>query len=116
MIIIDLHPGRGEAKAAADSNVDFVCGDVTLRDTWEKALAVAKGYGRIDLVVNNAGIGHDPRVSPSLIFGLEMFDLLRADNLTAQPAHELDITLFDKLFNLNVKVRLHGDQHLQDIS
>jgi NAD(P)-dependent dehydrogenase (short-subunit alcohol dehydrogenase family) len=64
VIIIDLHPGRGEAKAAADSNVDFVCGDVTLRDTWEKALAVANGYGRIDLVVNNAGIGHDPRVSP----------------------------------------------------
>ncbi|KAH8169679.1 enoyl-(Acyl carrier protein) reductase domain-containing protein [Sarocladium implicatum] len=81
VIIIDIHPTKGQAKAAANPNIEFLCADVTKRETWEEAVKIAtEKYMRIDLVVNNAGIGHDPL-----------------------PAHELDMNLFDKLFTLNVK-------------
>lgn len=57
VIILDLNKQKGEEKAAKDSNVHFLLGDVTRQDTWEQALAVAREkFGRLDVVVNNAGI------------------------------------------------------------
>lgn len=59
VIILDLNRLKGEAKAKAAENVRYVFGDVTARDTWEHVLSIAqKEYGRIDVVINNAGINH----------------------------------------------------------
>ncbi|KAJ5824764.1 Short-chain dehydrogenase/reductase SDR [Penicillium robsamsonii] len=61
VIILDLNQEKGESKQRADSNITFLPGDVTRPETWEKALDLAQTtYGRIDVVVNNAGITHDP--------------------------------------------------------
>lgn len=56
VVLLDLNREKGEAKAGCDSNVHFLYGDVAHRETWEKALVVAREkYGRIDVVINNAG-------------------------------------------------------------
>lgn len=56
MIFIDINRVKGEAKVKADQSLHFICGDVTLRETWEQALSNAQTkYGTIDVVVNNAG-------------------------------------------------------------
>ncbi|KAH8817069.1 hypothetical protein F5884DRAFT_896764 [Xylogone sp. PMI_703] len=80
-IIIDIDKIKAEAKAKADPNIHFMFGDVTLRETWEEALSIAQTqYGRIDVVVNNAGITYDP-----------------------SPVHTKSIDLYEKVFSLNVK-------------
>ncbi|RFU26075.1 hypothetical protein B7463_g10263, partial [Scytalidium lignicola] len=84
VIIIDINRAKGEEKAKTDPNIYFMSGDVTQRETWEKALSVAQTeYGRIDVVVNNAGITYDP-----------------------SPVHTKTIDLYEKVFNLNVKVKM----------
>jgi 3-oxoacyl-[acyl-carrier protein] reductase len=56
VVFIDLNQTKGQQKAEADSNLRFVPGDVTSRETWEKVLAFAKSeFGSLDVVVNNAG-------------------------------------------------------------
>lgn len=56
VILLDLNREKGEAKAGCDPNVHFLYGDVAYRETWEKALVVAREkYGRVDVVINNAG-------------------------------------------------------------
>jgi 3-oxoacyl-[acyl-carrier protein] reductase len=56
VLFIDLNKAKGEAKAEGNQNLHFIFGDVTLRETWEKALSIAqKEYGKIDVVINNAG-------------------------------------------------------------
>jgi NAD(P)-dependent dehydrogenase (short-subunit alcohol dehydrogenase family) len=61
VIILDLKKVKGEGKERADPNIHFLCGDVTSRETWEEALALAQGlYGTVDVVINNAGIELPP--------------------------------------------------------
>ncbi|KAI9927797.1 hypothetical protein MW887_002649 [Aspergillus wentii] len=80
VIIIDLNRSKAESKATVDG-VECVVGDVTKRETWEEAVALAMGmYGRVDVVVNNAGITFAP-----------------------SPVHTKDMAEFDKTFNVNVK-------------
>lgn len=56
VIILDLDQVKGQSKERADSNIHFLLGDVTLPDSWQKALILAQTtYGKIDVVVNNAG-------------------------------------------------------------
>lgn len=65
VLFIDLNEAKGTAKAATSPNdLTFMPGDVSQRDTWERALStVQEKYGRIDIVVNNAGITHANAVS-----------------------------------------------------
>lgn len=59
VIIIDVNKSKGEAKAASNQMIHFLCGDVTKKETWEQAVALGiKNHGRIDVVVNNAGGFH----------------------------------------------------------
>ncbi|OKO96530.1 3-hydroxyacyl-CoA dehydrogenase type-2 [Penicillium subrubescens] len=63
VIMIDLNKSGGEAKARADPNLEYVFGDVSKQETWETALGIIRNkYGRVDVIVNNAGITHDPSV------------------------------------------------------
>jgi NADP-dependent 3-hydroxy acid dehydrogenase YdfG len=56
VILIDLNKDKGEAKASSNTKLQFLLGDVTNKETWEKALNLAQNdYGRVDVVVNNAG-------------------------------------------------------------
>lgn len=56
VVVVDINKVQGEAQAAKDGNLRYICGDVTLRETWEHVLAVTRtDYGRLDVVVNNAG-------------------------------------------------------------
>jgi 3-oxoacyl-[acyl-carrier protein] reductase len=61
-------------------------GDVTKRADWERAVrAIADTWGRLDVVVNNAGI-----------------------NMTGKETHEVDEAFFDRLMNINVKSVYHS--------
>jgi NAD(P)-dependent dehydrogenase (short-subunit alcohol dehydrogenase family) len=79
-----LNEAKGIAKAESNpETLTFLLGDVVKRETWEQALSTAQEkYGRVDVVVNNAGITHKPA-----------------------PVHELDIEMYEKVFNVNLKVR-----------
>ncbi|KAL5363122.1 hypothetical protein BJX96DRAFT_177794 [Aspergillus floccosus] len=80
ILILDLNQTKGEEKAANDPNIRFICGNVASRATWESALKLAQmEYGRVDVVVNNAGIVTDPA-----------------------PTHLKDISDYDKTFCVNV--------------
>ncbi|KAJ5697071.1 hypothetical protein N7455_000023 [Penicillium solitum] len=81
VIILDLDQVKGQSKERADSNIHFLLGDVTLPDLWQKALILAQTtYGKIDVVVNNAGITHDQA-----------------------PIHTKTLLEYEKIFNVNVK-------------
>ncbi|KAH8691473.1 hypothetical protein BGW36DRAFT_465213 [Talaromyces proteolyticus] len=81
VLVIDVNKEKGDTQASKDQNVRFIHGDVTLRKTWEQTLELAQQeFGRLDTVVNNAAICYDP-----------------------SPVHTLDISLYDKVFNINVK-------------
>ncbi|OBT78910.1 hypothetical protein VF21_02756 [Pseudogymnoascus sp. 05NY08] len=80
VIFIDINKIDGEARAAADPNLRFLFGDITLRDTWEAALALAqKENGRINVVINNAGITHEP--SPVHTIGMDIYERVFSINL-----------------------------------
>jgi len=56
VVIFDINQEEGE-KAASAHKVKFVHGDVSVKKDWEKALEVTlKEYGKLNIVVNNAGI------------------------------------------------------------
>lgn len=69
MLFIDLNKTKGTAKAATKPNdLTFMPGDVSQKVTWEEALSIVQeNYGRIDIVVNNAGITHDNAVRPATL-------------------------------------------------
>ncbi|KAJ5363576.1 uncharacterized protein N7496_009289 [Penicillium cataractarum] len=90
VIILDLNKSAGEAKARDDPNLQFVFGDVSKQETWETVLdTIRKDYGRVDVIVNNAGITHDP-----------------------SPLHTKSIEEYERTFNVNVKVT-HPNLHVK---
>jgi 3-oxoacyl-[acyl-carrier protein] reductase len=57
VLITDVNPGKGPKLAETNSSIKFLKADVSSRADWEKALENAlKQFGRLDIVVNNAGI------------------------------------------------------------
>ncbi|KAL4891163.1 hypothetical protein BDV59DRAFT_203872 [Aspergillus ambiguus] len=81
ILIIDLNRNKGEEKERNDPNIQYIYGDVASRQTWEDTLNIAKrNYGRVDVVVNNAGIVTTPA-----------------------PTHLKDIVDYDKIFRVNVR-------------
>jgi NAD(P)-dependent dehydrogenase (short-subunit alcohol dehydrogenase family) len=55
VLILDIAPGKAPELAAR--GVKFLKGDVSLRETWERALETClREFGGVDIVVNNAGI------------------------------------------------------------
>ena len=81
-----LITGRNEdtlkQTAAEDDNIDYIVADVSRLDDIEKTIGYVKqtlGFGRLDLLVNNAGIGQP----------------VPFDEVT--PGH------FDETFNINVR-------------
>lgn len=80
--IMDLN-GEG-AKAQADkigSGAKAIAGDVTSRSDTEKAVELAAGGGRLDIVINNAGWTH--RNKPMLDVTEDEFDRVYAINVKA---------------------------------
>lgn len=60
VIILDLSKEKGENKARSNPNLYFLEADVTLAETWDRALLYVKSmFGRLDVVVNNAGLRHN---------------------------------------------------------
>ncbi|EXJ69754.1 uncharacterized protein A1O5_06825 [Cladophialophora psammophila CBS 110553] len=81
VIFIDLNRDKGEKKVEKNAGLHFICGDVTCRETWEEALRCGReSFGRVDIVVNNAGITYSP-----------------------SPVHTKPIEQYDKIFNINLK-------------
>ncbi len=63
-------------------NYSYIPGDIKERSTWEALLDEAKRLGRLDLLVNNAGIA--PPVRRDILEATEdSFDLVLATNLRA---------------------------------
>jgi len=55
VLILDIAPGK--ALELESKGVKFLKGDISLRETWEKALEIClREFGKVDIVVNNAGI------------------------------------------------------------
>lgn len=64
---MDLDEKKGLAKVAESPNLKFLRGDVSNPDLWKQALSLAeKEYGRVDVVVNNAGEQYQPLLSSTL--------------------------------------------------
>jgi cyclopentanol dehydrogenase len=69
-----------EEIRAAGGEATFVTLDVTREDDWERAVATAERlYGRLDVVVNNAGIGGGNRIEDTT---LEQWERTMAVNAT----------------------------------
>lgn len=60
VLLTDINVAKGEAAAAAlaqaGHDVRFHPHDVVSRDAWEDAIAAAKTFGGLDVIINNAGI------------------------------------------------------------
>jgi 3-oxoacyl-[acyl-carrier protein] reductase len=57
VLILDIKADGAEKLTAVHPGTIFLQGNVSSRESWEKALEmVLKEFGRLDIVVNNAGI------------------------------------------------------------
>lgn len=60
VVIADIPPMAGKAKALESANVKFFAGDLTKENDADALLAfIQQHYGRLDVLVNNAGITRD---------------------------------------------------------
>ena len=60
VMITDVLEAQGEALADSHENMRFMVHDVTDESRWEEAMAATQSaFGRLDIMVNNAGIAHD---------------------------------------------------------
>ena len=58
VISLDRNTSKIEALKAALPKVESIKADVTSNDDLERAIAsIEKSYGRIDVLINNAGVG-----------------------------------------------------------
>ena len=79
---IDEAAGRGIAAQIGGANVKFVCADVSRRRDVEAMIAAAsEGFGRLDILINNAGYTH--RNKSMLEVSEEEFDRIFAVNVKA---------------------------------
>ncbi|KAH6981490.1 hypothetical protein EDB80DRAFT_873342 [Ilyonectria destructans] len=102
VIFIDLNEAKGSAKAATSPNLTFIHGDVTSRAIWEQALSIAeKEYGRLDVVVNNAGITQVPSVSANCPGSPGSPPSVNSSK--PKPVHTLSMDLCDKILNVNLR-------------
>ncbi|OOQ86049.1 hypothetical protein PEBR_23659 [Penicillium brasilianum] len=102
VIILDLNRSGGEAKARGDSNLQFVFGDVSKQETWETVLnIIRKDYGRVDVIVNNAGTHLEYSKDGGNELLTPFFSGITHD---PSPLHTKSMEEFDRTFNVNVKV------------
>ncbi|KAF4439503.1 short-chain dehydrogenase reductase family [Fusarium acutatum] len=89
VLITDLNKRGGERVAETDrDSISFLKADVGQQEDWRKVIETAKSrYGRLDCLVNNAGVTHHNKPTPSVT--------------------EED---FDRCFRVNVKGVFFGSQ------
>ena len=88
VVVVDINGDLVKEVAASypGGKVVAVAGDVSLIDTWHKALKAAlDNFRQLDIVVNNAGIV-----------------------MKATSSHEVDEAEFDRLIRINVKPLFHS--------
>ncbi|KAK5332045.1 hypothetical protein LTR20_005347 [Exophiala xenobiotica] len=80
VLLLDLNTSLGN-QTATELDVTFLKADVTVRSDWEHALKAAiDTYGKLDIIVNNAGVSHDQKATETTT-----------------------VADFDKCFGVNVK-------------
>ncbi|XP_028788870.1 xanthoxin dehydrogenase-like isoform X2 [Neltuma alba] len=91
--IVDVQDNLGSQVAESlggDANVCFFHCDVTVEDDVRSAVDfTVRKFGTLDIIVNNAGISGSP----------------------APDIREVDMSEFEKVFNINVKGVFHGMKH-----
>ena len=87
VFITDLQTDKGEAVAKRLS-ATFIQHDVSNEDQWIAVIdQITKAHGRLDVVINNAGM------------------------FAAQTIEECDLTLWNKIFSVNVTGAMLGCKH-----
>lgn len=76
VLLVDINAESGERVATAQpqGTAIFVHGDVSVETDWQKAVdrALAE-FGKIDIIVNNAGVVNKAMVRPSWVSEADMF-------------------------------------------
>ncbi|KAH8916633.1 3-ketoacyl-reductase [Atractiella rhizophila] len=81
VVVLDLSKLTCEGDLKEGETVISLTGSITVKTDWENAVEAAKKhFGRLDIVVNNAGI-----------------------NMTAHPSHLVEESFYDKLMDINLK-------------
>lgn len=76
VVITDLSEDTGSA-VAKEIGATFVRADVTKRDDWEKVLKqTLESYGRLDVVINNAGTTYANKVRPNGVQSLWLLPMM----------------------------------------
>lgn len=79
VVIADISEASGN-EAAKELQAAFVKADVTKRESWQKVLDTAiNSYGRIDIVVNNAGVCYNKK--PTETVPEDEYDLMMTVNV-----------------------------------
>lgn len=79
VVVADISEANG-TKAAEELQATFVKSDVTSRSSWQSLLeSTLQKYGRLDIVVNNAGVCYDKK--PTETVTDKEFDLMMNVNV-----------------------------------
>lgn len=79
VIIAELSTESGQ-NAASEFNSEFICTDVTKRESWQALLdSTIEAYGKVDIIVNNAGAAYHNK--PTIEVTDEDFELCMDVNL-----------------------------------